>query len=96
MSILVCAGACMYICVEASGWHWVSSSGACYLVLWDKISHWTLSSQIGKDCLASGPMSSPVSYSLPSIPGIPGSDSDPHACNRKWFTDSALPPTTIC
>lgn len=76
----VCAGACMYLCVEARSWHWMFSSFACHLVLWDRISPWIWSSP----CLL------PVSYSLSSMPSIfilvQGSASDPHACNNKHFT----------
>lgn len=89
MCTCVCRCLCAFI-VEARIWHWMSSSLACLLVLWDRISPWIWSSP----CLI------PVSYSIPSMPSIftlvQGSASDPHACNNKQFTAWAIPPTPIC
>lgn len=89
MCTCVCRCLCAFI-VETRSWHWMSSSFACHLVLWDRISPWIWSSP----CLI------PVSYSLSSTPSIftlvQGSASDPHACNNKQFRAWAIPPTPIC
>lgn len=64
----VCPCSCVCKCVHVNvtrGWHWVPSLIFLYLILWDRVAHWTWSLSIWLNWLATKPQG----YSSLCLPG---------------------------